>query len=82
MVKKHDIKNLIIILLFCLFSFGKTQTVDWLEYSVSKNVVEKKESNAPLKKVYGLEFKDDMSKDIANKLMNYFELLGYKVNMR
>ena len=27
-------------------------------------------------------FKDDMSKDIANKLMNYFELLGYKVNMR
>ena len=62
MVKKHDIKNLIIILLFCLFSFGKTQTVDWLEYSVSKNVVEKKESNAPLKKVYGLEFKDDMSK--------------------
>lgn len=27
-------------------------------------------------------FKDDMSKDIANKLMNYFELLGYKVDMR
>lgn len=27
-------------------------------------------------------FKDDMSKDIANKLMNYFELLGYTVNMR
>lgn len=27
-------------------------------------------------------FKDDMSKDIANKLMNYFELLGYKVNIR
>lgn len=27
-------------------------------------------------------FKDDMSKDIANKLMNYFKLLGYKVNMR
>lgn len=27
-------------------------------------------------------FKDDMSKDIANKLMNYFELLGYKVTMR
>ena len=27
-------------------------------------------------------FKDDMSKDIANKLMNYFELLGYKVDRR
>lgn len=27
-------------------------------------------------------FKDDMSKDITNKLMNYFELLGYKVNIR
>lgn len=27
-------------------------------------------------------FKDDMSKDITNKLMNYFELLGYKVNMK
>jgi hypothetical protein len=27
-------------------------------------------------------FKDDMSKDIANKLMNYFKLLGYKVNMK
>lgn len=27
-------------------------------------------------------FKDDMSKDIANKLMNYFKLLGYKVTMR
>lgn len=27
-------------------------------------------------------FKDDLTKDIANKLMNYFELLGYKVNMR
>lgn len=27
-------------------------------------------------------FKDDMSKDIATKLMNYFELLGYEVRMR
>ena len=27
-------------------------------------------------------FKDDMTKDIINKLMHYFELLGYKVTMR
>lgn len=27
-------------------------------------------------------FKDDLTKDIANKLMNYFELLAYKVTMR
>jgi hypothetical protein len=27
-------------------------------------------------------FKDDISKNITNKLMNYFELLGYKVNMK
>ena len=27
-------------------------------------------------------FKDDMTKDISNKLMHYFELLGYKVTMR
>ena len=27
-------------------------------------------------------FKDDMTKNIINKLMHYFELLGYKVTMR
>lgn len=27
-------------------------------------------------------FKDDMTKDITNKLIHYFELLGYKVNIR
>ena len=27
-------------------------------------------------------FKDDMSKDITNKLIHYFELLGYKVTKR
>lgn len=27
-------------------------------------------------------FKDDMTKDIINKLMHYFELLGYKITTR
>ena len=27
-------------------------------------------------------FKDDLTKDIANKLMNYFKLLGYTVTKR
>ena len=62
MVKKHDIKNLIIILLFCLLSIGKSQTVDWLLYKVNENYVEQKETNAPLKKVFGLEFQDEMSR--------------------
>ena len=62
MVKKHDIKNLIVILLFCLFSFGKAQTVEWLEFKVIDNYVEKKETNAPLKKLYGVDFKNDLSK--------------------
>ena len=61
MVKKHATINLII-LFFCLFSFSKSQSVEWLNYDFVNGFVEKKETSAPQKKSYGIDFQGETGK--------------------
>ena len=61
MVKKHATINLII-LFFCLFSFAKSQSVEWLNYDFVNGFVEKKETSAPQKKSYGIDFQGETGK--------------------
>ena len=61
MVKKHATINLII-LFFCLFSFAKSQSAEWLNYDFVNGFVEKKETSAPQKKSYGIDFQGETGK--------------------
>ena len=73
MVKNHAIKNLII-LLICLFSFAKTDGLDWIYYDFSTNSAKRIIKGGDQTQNYAVTFEGEDGKGDISKIPFYFKI--------
>ena len=73
MVKKHAIKNLII-LFICLFTFAKCDGLDWLYYDFSTNSVKRNIKKGDRIQNYAVTFEGEDGKGDISKIPFYFKI--------